>query len=190
MFAAVLLLVPGLWKMPDKMVRGFCMLADGIQVLITAGLVLAAVEYLTGWNPLPGMAPIEEAMEVVASIGVVMLGSLPAAEFLRRVLEKPFAYLGRKMGMCPQCLTGMLIGLVSPMPVFSMYRDMDEKGKTAAGAFLVSGTSLLAAHMGFVLAAEPEMLPALTGGKICGAVAAVLLVSVFGGTFVEKPRFV
>ena len=190
LFAAVLLLVPGLWKMPDKMVRGFCMLADGIQVLITAGLVLAAVEYLTGWNPLPGMAPIEEAMEVVASIGVVMLGSLPAAEFLRRVLEKPFAYLGRKMGMCPQCLTGMLIGLVSPMPVFSMYRDMDEKGKTAAGAFLVSGTSLLAAHMGFVLAAEPEMLPALTGGKICGAVAAVLLVSVFGGTFVEKPRFV
>ena len=189
-FAAVLLLVPGLWKMPDKMVRGFCMLADGIQVLITAGLVLAAVEYLTGWNPLPGMAPIEEAMEVVASIGVVMLGSLPAAEFLRRILEKPFAYLGRKMGMCPQCLTGMLIGLVSPMPVFSMYRDMDEKGKTAAGAFLVSGTSLLAAHMGFVLAAEPEMLPALTGGKICGAVAAVLLVSVFGGTFVEKPRFV
>lgn len=189
-FAAVLLLVPGLWKMPDKMVKGFCMLADGIQVLITAGLVLAAVEYLTGWNPLPGMAPIEEAMEVVASIGVVMLGSLPAAEFLRRVLEKPFAYLGRKMGMCPQCLTGMLIGLVSPMPVFSMYRDMDAKGKTAAGAFLVSGTSLLAAHMGFVLAAEPEMLPALTGGKICGAVAAVLLVSVFGGTFVEKPRFV
>ena len=153
-------------------------------------MVLAAVEYLTGWNPLPGMAPIEEAMEVVASIGVVMLGSLPAAEFLRRVLEKPFAYRGRKMGMCPQCLTGMLIGLVSPMPVFSMYRDMDEKGKTAAGAFLVSGTSLLAAHMGFVLAAEPEMLPALTGGKICGAVAAVLLVSVFGGTFVEKPRFV
>ena len=142
-------------------------------------MVLAAVEYLTGWNPLPGMAPIEEAMEVVASIGVVMLGSLPAAEFLRRVLEKPFAYLGRKMGMCPQCLTGMLIGLVSPMPVFSMYRDMDEKGKTAAGAFLVSGTSLLAAQMAFTVSAEPEMMPALICGKSCGAFAAVALALCF-----------
>lgn len=189
-FALAALLLLGLWKIPEKMIRGFCAFAKGIQWVITAGLVLGAVEYMCGISLVKNLAPLSEAMETVSSIGIVMLGSLPAAEFLRRVLEKPFAYLGRKMGMCPQCLTGMLIGLVSPMPVFSMYRDMDAKGKTAAGAFLVSGTSLLAAHMGFVLAAEPEMLPALTGGKICGAVAAVLLVSVFGGTFVEKPRFV
>ena len=57
--------------------------------------MLAAVEYLTGWNPLPGMAPIEEAMEVVASIGVVMLGSLPAAEFLNACLT---AYAERTVG--------------------------------------------------------------------------------------------
>lgn len=186
-FAAVLFLVLGLWKIPDKMVKGFCILAEGIQILITAGLILAAVEYLTGWNPVPGMAPIEDAMSVVVSIGIVMLGSLPAAEFLRRLLERPFTYLGRKLGICPQSLTGMLIGFVTPMPVFSMYRDMDERGKVLIGAFLVSGTSLLAAHMGFVLSTEPGMLAALAGGKVCGAAAAVLLV--FGSTFVEKARF-
>lgn len=174
-FAAAFLLLLGLWKIPDRMVKGFCALAQGIRMLITAGLALGAVEFLCGWNPLPGMAPIEEAMEVVGSIGIVMLGSLPMAELLRRVLEKPFTVLGRKLGMRSESLTGMLLGFVSPMPVFSLYRDMDEKGKVAVGAFLVSGASLLAAHMGFTVGTEPEMLTALFGGKVCGALAAVVL---------------
>ena len=187
-FVAVFLLVLGLWKIPDKMVKGFCMLADGIQVLITAGLILAAVEYFIGWNPVPGMALIEDAMSVVASIGIVMLGSFPAAELLCRILEKPFAWLGGKLGIGSRGLTGMLTGLVSAMLVFSMYRDMNERGKTAVGAFLVGGTSLLSAHMGFVLGTEPGMLSALMGGKICAAVAAVIASLVFGGSFVEKAR--
>lgn len=174
-FTAAFLLLLGLWKIPDRMVKGFCALAQGIRILITAGLALGAVEFLCGWNPVPGMAPIEEAMEVVASIGIVMLGSLPMAELLRRVLEKPFTVLGRKLGMRSGSLTGMLLGFVSPMPVFSLYRDMDERGKVAVGAFLVSGASLLAAHMGFTVGTEPEMLAALFGGKVCGALAAVVL---------------
>lgn len=56
-----------------------------------------------------------------------------------------------------------------------MYREMDSKGKVAVGAFLVSGASLLAAHMGFTISTEPELLPALMGGKLCGAAVAVAL---------------
>lgn len=179
LFAAAVLLLLGLWKIPDKMVKGFCILADGIRTLITVGLVLAAVESLTGWILLPGMAPIEDAMRVVSSIGVVMLGSLPAAELLRRLLEKPFARLGTYLHISPLSLTGMLLGFVSAIPVFSLYQDMDEKGKTAAGAFLVSGTSLLAAHMGFTVSTEPDMLPALLCGKLCGALCAVVLAFFF-----------
>ena len=179
LFAAAVLLLLGLWKIPDKMEKGFCILADGIRALITVGLVLAAVESLTGWTLLPGMAPIEDAMRVVSSIGVVMLGSLPAAELLRRLLERPFARLGTHLHISPLSLTGMLLGSVSAIPVFSLYQDMDEKGKTAAGAFLVSGTSLLAAHMGFTVSTEPDMLPALLCGKLCGALCAVVLAFFF-----------
>ena len=35
---------------------------------------------------------------------------------------------------------------------------MDDRGKVAVGAFVVSGTSLLAAHMAFTVSAEPTML--------------------------------
>ena len=174
-FGAGVFLLLGLWKIPEKMVKGFCILAEGIRILVTAGLVLGAVEFLCGWNPLPGMAPLEDGMGVVASIGIVMLGSLPIAEFLRRILEKPFGSFGRKLDMTSESLTGMLVGFVSPMPVFSMYKKMDERGKVAVGAFLVSGASLLAAHLGFTLTMEPKMLPALMAGKVCGAFAAVVL---------------
>lgn len=174
-FALALLLLLGLWKVPEQMVKGFCLLAEGIKTVITIGLVLAAVESLTGWNPAPGMAPIGEAMGVVASIGVVMLGSLPVAELLRRGLERPFAALGGRLGLSPQSLTGMLVSLATPLPALAAYQDMDERGKVAAGAFLVSGASLLAAHMGFVIGTEPDMLAPLIAGKLSGAIAAAAL---------------
>lgn len=171
-FVLALLLLLGLKCIPEKMIKGFCLLADGIKAVITIGLVLAAVESMCGFQLIKGMAPIEEAMEVVASIGIVMLGSLPAAEFLRRILTKPFARLGEGLGMGPESMMGMLIGLVSVIPALSLYKNMDKKGKVVCSAFLVSGASLLAAHMGFVISTEPDMLGALLGGKLSGALAA------------------
>lgn len=171
-FVLALLLLAGLKFVPEKMIRGFCLLADGIRAVVTIGLVLAAVESMCGFHLVPGMAPIEDAMEVVASIGIVMLGSLPASEFLRRILTKPFTRLGEKLEMGPESMTGMLIGLVSVIPALSMYKNMDKKGKVVNSAFLVSGASLLAAHMGFVISTEPDMLGALLGGKLSGALAA------------------
>ena len=174
-FTLALLLLLGLWKIPGRMVKGFCLLAEGIKIVITVGLVLAAVEQLTGWNPIHGMAPIGEAMAVVASIGVVMLGSLPVSELLRRALARPFTRLGGRLGITPQSLTGMLISLSTPLPTLSMYSDMDDQGKVAAAAFLVNGASLLAAHMGFVLSVEPEMIAPLFAAKLGGAFAAAVL---------------
>ena len=129
------------------------------------------------------MAPIGEAMEGGAAIGIVLLGCLPMAELLRRALERPFTWLGGRLGMKPQSLTGLLVGLASPMPTLAMYRDMDSRGKAAAGAFLVSGASLLAAHMGFVMGTQPELLPPLIAGKLSGALAALAL-----ALWAERPR--
>ena len=174
-FVLSLLLFLGLWKIPQRMVKGFCIAADGIKSIITIGLVLAAVESLTGWNPVRGMAPIGEALSVVGSIGVVMLGSLPLAELLRRAMDRPFRWLGGSLGLNPQSITGMLVSLVSALPALSMFDQMDRKGKVAVGAFLVSGTSLLAAHLGFVVSTEPEMLSALMAAKLSGALVAAAL---------------
>lgn len=170
--ALSVLLLTGLWKIPERMIRGFCIFAKGIQWMITVGLVLGAVEYLCGVSLVKGMTPLTEAMEVVSSIGIVMLGSLPAAEFLQRILRTPFLLLGKRLGMNPAGMTGLLVGMVSVIPALSMFRDMDEKGKVVNGAFLVSAASMLAAHAGFTLSREPEMLGAMLLAKLCGGLAA------------------
>ena len=69
----------------------------------------------------------------------------------------------------------MLVSLATPLPALSMYQGMDRRGKVAVGALLVSGTSLLAAHMGFVIGTEPDMLVPLAAGKLSGAFAAAAL---------------
>lgn len=170
-----LVLLLGLWRMPDRMIRGFCLFAGGIRAVITVGLVLAAVEYMCGWNPVKGMAPLEDAMAVVSSIGIVMLGSLPVTEFLQRVLKKPLAGLGKHLGMQPTGMVSLLVGAVSVIPSISMYREMEEREKVVNAAFLVSAASLLAAHMGFTVSTEPQLLGALFGGKLSGGFAAAAL---------------
>lgn len=181
-----LFLLLGLWKIPTQMIRGFCVFAKGIRCVITVGLVLGAVEYMCGIQLLKGMTPLTEAMEVVAAIGIVMLGSLPVVEFLQRILRKPFCTLGKRGGMSSAGMTGLLVGAVSAIPAISMYGDMDERGKIVNAAFLVSAASMLSAHMGFTLSTEPELLGALIGAKICGGAAAVLVAFVVSGKESEQ----
>ena len=54
------------------------------------------------------------------SIGIVLLGSLPTAELLQRVLKKPLSFIGRKTGMNDSSAAGLLMGIVSPVPAITM----------------------------------------------------------------------
>ena len=142
---------------------------------------------MTGVALLPGLAPLEEAMAVVSSIGIVLLGSLPVAELLQRALRKPFAWFGRQIGVNEASVAGLFISLVSIIPVLAMIRDMDRRGKVLNVAAMVSTTALLAAHLGFTASAAPEAIPALFCAKLCGGAAAVVLALLFTRQDREKP---
>ncbi len=177
-FILALLLLLGLWHIPEHMIRGFYIFSGLIRFVVTIGLLLGVINHLCGFTLIKGIAPITEAMSVVSSIGIVMLGSLPAAECLQRILKRPFCLLGRRFCMNSTGMTGLLVGAVSVIPAISMFKDMDERAKVANAAFLVSAASLFAAHTGFTLSTQPEFLGALIGAKISGGVVAFLLVHV------------
>lgn len=80
---------------------------------------------MTGFRLLKGLAPIEEAMAVMSFIDVVMPGSLPVAEILRRLLEKPLNWADQKTGMNGNSVAGLLMGIVSPVPAIAMMKEMD-----------------------------------------------------------------
>lgn len=165
-----LLLLLGIWKKTDGMIKGFSVFARIIEILTTIGLILGAVTYLTGLRIIPGLAPIEEAMAVVSSIGVVLLGSLPVAELLQRALKKPLDWFGEKTGMNRASAAGLLIGMVSVMPAIVLVKDMDRRGKIVNAAFLVCAASSLAAHLGFTAGVDPSMIPQLLATKLLGGV--------------------
>lgn len=172
-FLLALFILIGIKKAPEKLIRGLEIFASAMEIVITIGLVLGAVQYMTGITVLPGLYPIEEALKVVASIGIVMLGSLPAAEFLQRILKKPLSKLGAKIGLSEISIVGLFIGTVSVLPQLTMLKDMDKLGKIINVAYIVSAASLFAAHMGFTINEQPDLLNALIVSKLVGGFAAI-----------------
>lgn len=81
-FPIAVLLGLGLWKIPEKMALAFKVFANFISIVSVIGLVLGTVTYLTGWEIIPDLAPVEDAMTTVGTIGVVLIGSLPLTELL------------------------------------------------------------------------------------------------------------
>ncbi|MGN1017042.1 MAG: ethanolamine utilization protein EutH [Faecousia sp.] len=164
-----------LWirKGADRAVKCFKVLSAGIRVLSVLGLTLGAVEYMTGWKILPGMTSLKEAMQVVCSIGIVMLGSMPLAELLRRVMERPLGWVQRKTGLNSESTTALLVGMVSISPALAAIPRMDRRGKVVVSACMVCAGSCFAAHLGYTMEAEPEMVGVLLVVKLLGGVLAV-----------------
>lgn len=174
-----LLLFIGIIKKPDAMMRGFQAAARFIQVVATAGLTLAAIRHISGIEILKGMSPLMDAMETVCSIGIVMLGSMPLAELIQRLMKVPFAWIQNKTGMNSVSTTALLLGMVSVSPALAMIPDMDKRGKVICSAYLVCGASAFAAHLAFTMTNQPDMVSALLSAKLLGGIlgAAVALLS-------------
>ena len=160
----------GLMKIPGAMLRGFRVFAAGIRILTTVGLTLGAVQYMTGWTILPGLAPLEEAMKVVCAIGMVMLGSLPMAELLQRLLRKPMARLACLLNMSERGTVNLLVCYVSSTPALAALKDMDPPDVTVNAAFAVCAASCLSAHLGFALATERALALPMAAAKLLGGV--------------------
>ena len=177
LISAFLLL--GLSISTGRMIRWFTCFARAIQIVATLGLMLAAFQSLTEWVLLPGLAPLEDAMAVVCSIGIVMLGCMPLTLLIQRLLRQPIRWIGKKNGLTSASATGMLLGIIIAMPALAMLKDMDKQGRIVNGAFLVCGASAFSAHLGFTLGAAPDMaLPLLASKMIGAAVSAVIAILV------------
>ncbi|MBR3504598.1 MAG: ethanolamine utilization protein EutH [Clostridia bacterium] len=177
--ALSLLLIAGIRFAPAGAVKAFRGFAAFLRALITVGLILGAVQYMTGFAILPGLLPIEEAMAVVSSIGVVLLGSLPTAELFTRLLKRPLEALGARLGLNGASMAGFLLACISVMPMLALMKDMDRRGRIANAAAAVCSTAALSAHLGFTVSQEPALLMPLLAAKLIGGAlgAAVALLA-------------
>ena len=170
-----LLIALGLWKWEKGMIKGFGIFGKGIIALITVGLVCAIVETLTGWQIIPGLAPISEGFETVGAIAIVLAGAFPLVYAITKLLKKPLLKLGKVLGVNDTAAAGLIASLANSIATFDMMKNMDKRGKVVNVAFAVSAAFVFGDHMGFTAGFAPEMLPAVIIGKLAGGISAVVV---------------
>ena len=164
------LLAVGVIFKPEAMMKGFRLFGNGIKVVGTLGLTVAAVTHLTGITLIPAMPPLQEAMKTVSSICIVMLGSMPLVELIQRIMKKPFQWISEKTGLNGASTTALIIGLVSATPALAMIPQMNKRGKVVISACLVSCVCSFGAHFAFANNVQPETVPAMLTAKLLGCV--------------------
>ncbi|MDU6877794.1 ethanolamine utilization protein EutH [Clostridium tepidum] len=182
---AVLIAI-GLWKIPDKIIKGFTYFGKTVVVIITLGLAAAVVEKLTGIVIIPGMAPIEEGFTVVSDIAVVLAGAFPMVYVITKVFKKPLMRLGKILGMNDVAAAGMIASLANNIPMFGMMKDMDDKGKIINVAFAVSASFVFGDHLGFVAGVAKNMIFPMIIGKLVAGISAVVVAVFIANKMLEK----
>ena len=169
------LIALGLWKAEKAMIRGFTLFGQFVVVLSTMGLAAGIVERLTGFAPLPGMAPISLGIETVGAIAVVLAGAFPMVYVLTKLLRKPLMAAGNRLGINETAAAGLIASLANSIATFSLVKDMNERGKVLNIAFAVSAAFVFGDHLGFAAGFAPEILVPLILGKLAGGVSALIL---------------
>ncbi|WP_188454754.1 ethanolamine utilization protein EutH [Virgibacillus oceani] len=170
-----ILIAIGLWKWPGKMIFGFSIFGKCIEIIAILGLTAIIVETLTGIIVIPNMTPLNEGIKIVGSIAVFLAGAFPMVLFISKVLKKPLEKAGTMLGISDTSTAGLIASLAHNIPMLSILKDMDPKGKVINVAFAVSGAFVFGSHLGFVAGVNKEIVFAMIVGKLAGGISAVLL---------------
>ena len=173
-FLLMALLIPlGLRLAGEKTFSFFRGLSRGIQVLAIAGLMLGIVKKMTGLAVLNCIGSVDEAMAVVSSIGLSLVGMLPLLELLLPLAKK--AAGSREIaGLDSAGLTGLVVSIFTVTPAIPMLNLMNRRSRILVTAFMVSSASLFSAHLAFTIAVDASMAAPLLVCKIAGAFAGLL----------------
>ena len=172
-FAIVVAL--GLFFIQKIMITIFLWFGRFIVAFLTIALVLAGIESATGITVIKGMAPISEAFAIVGSIAVVLAGAFGLVYILTKYLGKPLGKMGELLGMNKDAAAGMVATLANNIAMFSILKNMDNRGKVINVAFSVSAAFVFGDHLGFVAGIDKSMIVAVVIGKLVGGVTAVLI---------------
>lgn len=168
----------------DKTITVFLIFGRGLEIVLTAGLALAIVEYFTGifttlfgsWPLAPFIADADDqfrALEIAGYIGVMLAGAFPMVYAIRKGLSKPLSRFGSKIGVSPEGMSGFLAATANVQALFRIIRIMPPKDKVLTIAYCVCAAFLIGDHLAFTANFQPSMIAALMGGKFFGGVLAV-----------------
>lgn len=170
-----LLIALGLKFIPNKTIKYCIVLGQIITKIIYVGLASAAFQSITGMVIIKGMTPIMEGMNIVAKIGIVLLGTFPILSILVKVLGRPLNAVGKKVGLDASSTAGIIFSLANSVPVYSMIKDMNIRGKIISTAWMVPASAAFGDHLGFTAGVRPDMITPVVMSKLVAGVLAFVL---------------
>ncbi len=169
----------GILKFERATVKVFVVFGWLIKLVITFGLIVGIVEFLTGYAILPYMSPFPEVFEILVNIVCVMAGAFPLLFVLRKILSRPFAALGRLLGINSVSVSGLFFTMGNSVTTFESVDDMDERGVILNSAFAVSASFVFIDHLAFTLSFNDSYVPAMIVAKLLSGVCAVAFACLF-----------
>ncbi len=169
------LIAAGLVKFPSLCVKVFSCIAYIIKALITVGLVIGIVRFLSGYEVIKGLETIENGTLICLNASIVMTGAFPFMFVLSKLLSRPLKIISRKIGINETSAVGFVSSLATNLTTFGMMEKMDKKGIIMNSAFAVSASFTFAGHLAFTMAFNEEYVLPVIMGKLTAGVCALVL---------------
>ena len=169
-----LLIILGLFYVPELTIRIFRGFAKLLLATITVGLCAAAVEAMTGFVLIPGMNPISDGFKTVGTIILSLGGSLPLLFVLRKWLKAPLTRLGERLGINDVSMLSIILAITSLVPGYSSYKEMNLRGRVVYAAFSASAGCMLGCHLGFTSSVDQSIVMPMLLAKVCAGVFAII----------------
>lgn len=165
----------GLLKFPKLMIKCFSYFGKFITAIITLSAVAIIIETLTGFVIIPGMAPISESLKIIGAITIILVGAYPMVYAITTIFKKYLLAGGKKLNINDKAAAGLITSLANNIPMFSMFKEMDNRGKVINVAFAVSAAFVLGDHLGFTASVNSNMILPVIGGKLIGGLTAMVV---------------
>ena len=165
----------GLVCFPVMSVRIFKLFGIFITCIVTIGLSLGIIRFLSGYEIIKGLNTIEEGASICFNAAIVLSGSFPFMYILSKVLSNQLNTIGNKVNMNESSVVGIISSIASSATAFGMMDKMDRKGIMLNSAFAVSGAFILGSHLAFTMAFESAYVLPVIAGKLVSGVSALIL---------------
>ena len=187
----------GLALRPRQVMRGFCALGRGMQVVLNMCIVISAVQAITGLRipvlrlmvepgPDGGNSPLVDSFIIVGNIALVLAGAFPMVLWLSRVFKKPIERLSGALGMNEAGGAGLIASLASIFPALDLVPRMNKKGKLLVLTFCISGSFVFGDHLGFTAGVDQAMVLPLIVSKLGAGISALVVANLLAPRLMEK----
>jgi ethanolamine transporter len=170
----------GLMLCPKVCIKIFGIFGTLIKIVITIGLSLGIIRFLTGYEVIKGLGTLEEGAAVCLNASAVMTGAFPFMYLVSKILSRPLKAIGKKARINETSTLGLVSSLATSATTFEMMKNMDRKGVVLNSAFAISAAFTFAGHLAYTMAGNSEcIVPMIIGKLISGITALILAVIIY-----------